>query len=337
MISVRKFLVGGSILIAILFSPVTTTLAEDSEDAEPVQLLTEAVPEISGPRRMVAVGKFDAIGAFRQAYGDWDIGGGVAAMLTSALVESNRFIVVERANVQQILSEQQMKGQGVSAAGTGPELGKVIGVNIMIYGSVTEFGADDEGSGISFGVSGGGGLRSLFGGALSSGSTSGKITIDVRLVDTTTSQVIETYRVSEEIEGKGFDVSVGYKNVNMGTNNFVKTPLGEATRRIVEKIVRKIALATANIPWTGRVVEVEGTEIYINAGTSSGLDIGDTFKIERIIKKLTDPETGAVLQVRKKALGAVTITGVGKKISWGDYSPVGLDAPLRGDLVSELN
>ena len=147
------------------------------------------------------------------------------------------------------------------------------------------------------------------------------------MVDTTSSQVIETYRVSHKVKGKGFDVSVGYGDISMGTDNFAKTPLGEATRRSVEEIVRKIAKAARKIPWTGRVVDVSGDEIFINAGAKSGLDIGDTFVIERITRKLTDPDTGAVLKVIKRPLGAVTITGVDEKISWGNYSPVDIDAP----------
>ena len=66
------------------------------------------MPVIPGPKRTIAVGKFDAIGAFTQKYGDWDIGGGLAAMLTSALVKSDRFVVIERAELSQILSEQEL-------------------------------------------------------------------------------------------------------------------------------------------------------------------------------------------------------------------------------------
>ena len=74
----------------------------------PAPVLTGSVPEVTGPKRTVAVGKFDSIGAFNNKYGNWDIGGGLAAMMTTALVESGRFIVVERAQLQQVLAEQEM-------------------------------------------------------------------------------------------------------------------------------------------------------------------------------------------------------------------------------------
>ena len=69
----------------------------------------DAMPKISGPKRTISVGKFDAIGAFTAKYGNWDIGGGLSAMMTTALIESGQFIVVERANLQQVLSEQELK------------------------------------------------------------------------------------------------------------------------------------------------------------------------------------------------------------------------------------
>jgi hypothetical protein len=61
------------------------------------QILTATIPASAGPRRVVAVSKFTTIGSFTANYGDWDIGGGLAAMLVSALKESGSFIVVERA------------------------------------------------------------------------------------------------------------------------------------------------------------------------------------------------------------------------------------------------
>ena len=74
------------------------------EEAEVVNVLTGPTPAVKGPKRTVAVGKFAATGAFTEKYGQWDIGGGLAAMLVTALLETDQFIVVERANINQIWS-----------------------------------------------------------------------------------------------------------------------------------------------------------------------------------------------------------------------------------------
>ena len=300
-----------------------------------ISTLTMPVPEISGPKRTVAVGKFSAIGAFTDKYGNWDIGGGLGAMLTSALMESNRFIVVERANVNQILTEQEMAGSNVTSGTMGPEVGQMLGVQYMIYGAVTEFGDSDEGGGFSLGFAGGG-IGNLLGGALSRQSTSGSVAMDVRLVDTTSSRVIDTIRVKEEIDSTGWDVSVGYSGIDLGTNQFKKTPLGEACRRAITMVVQDLAEKAAQAPWTGMVVGHNEGEIYINAGVNAGIEVGDRFLVEVITKKLTDPQTGEVLSVKTKQLGLIEVTEVENKISLGTFSPLGLDVPSRGDLVLQI-
>ncbi len=302
--------------------------AASSEDSAPQPILTEKVPSISGPKRTVAVGRFDAIGAFTQKYGNWDIGGGMSAMLVTALKESGQFIVLERANISQVLSEQQMKGQKLVHQGSGPALGKIIGVNLMIYGSVTEFGAEDKGGGFSIGVSGG-----MIGGGLSRQSASGNVTMDIRIVDTTTTEVLEVYKVEEEIDSSGWNLSLGYRGVSFGTNRFMKTPLGQAARRAINRAVQMIAAKADETPWTGLVVEFDGKEVYINAGSGAGLKVGDKFVVKRIVKRLTDPQTGKLLSVRKKELGFVQLMTVEAKLSSGAFMPASLEPPVRGDLV----
>jgi curli biogenesis system outer membrane secretion channel CsgG len=301
----------------------------------PEGILTEPIKDITGPRRTVAVGRFDAVGAFTSKYGNWDIGGGLSAMLTTALVESNRFIVSERAQIQQILTEQEMKGQKLTSQGSGPKLGKLIGVQFLILGSVTEFGAEEEGHGFSIGGSGGG-IGSLLSGALSGQFSSGTVAMDFRVVDTTTGQVLESFNLSEDIESSGFDLSLGYQGINFGGNQFNKTPLGQASRRVITRAVQKFAINAENIAWTGQVVEFDAGELFINAGAQAGMKKGDAFMIERITKRLTDPSTGEVLMLRKEPLGMVELQMVAPKIASGRFQPLAAMMPQRGDLVVVL-
>lgn len=317
-----------------LNSPAKAPPAKSPEEGGgPGKILTAAIPKISGPKRTIAVGKFGAIGAFTAKYGNWDIGGGLSAMMTTALVESRRFIVVERANLQQVLSEKELMAAGLTSPGTGPGAGKLTGVQLLVYGSVTEFGVDDEGGGVSLGFSGGG-LGSLFSSALSQQSTSGTVAIDIRLVDSTSGQILETHRLKDEVNASGWDLSVGYQGISLGTNQFYKTPLGQAVRNVITRAVQRIAVQAQKTSWTGQVVDFDGKEVYINAGTRSGLNVGDKFMIERVIKRLTDPTTNEVLSLRKKELGIVQISGVEKKISYGPFMPLGVEPPKRGDFVA---
>lgn len=313
--------------------PAASQPSSKSTGEAPGKILTAPVPRISGPKRTISVGKFDAIGAFTTKYGNWDVGGGLSAMMTSALVESGRFIVVERANLQQILSEKELKAAGLTKPGTGPGAGKLTGVQFLVFGSVTEFGIDDDGSGFSLGLSGGG-IGSLLSGALSQQSKSGTVAIDIRLVDSTSGQVLETHRLKDEVSSSGWDISLGYEAISLGTNQFYKTPLGKAVRNIITKAVQRIAVRAQKTSWTGQVVEFDGKDLYINAGARAGLNVGNKFMIERVVKRLTDPTTNEILSIRKKKLGIVQITGVENKISFGKFMPLSLDPPKRGDFVS---
>ncbi|MFN0044426.1 MAG: CsgG/HfaB family protein [Alphaproteobacteria bacterium] len=327
---------GAGVQLAQISSDGTQPKAGEPPKGEPpAPVLTGPVPEITGPKRTVAVGKFDSIGSFNQKYGNWDIGGGLAAMMTTALVESARFIVVERAHLQQVLAEQELKGNKLTASGSGPDLGRLVGVQFLVYGAVTEFGSEDSGGGMSLGFMGGG-LGNLLSGAVSKQTTSGKVAMDFRVVDTTSGRVVETHKVSQPIENSGIDLSVGYRGMNIGGNQFANTPLGMAARKAITEAVSLVARDAAKMDWTGQVVDFDAGEIVINAGATSGLKKGDIFVVERVTKRLTDPSTGEILSVRKKSLGIVEVDQIEPKVASGKFQPLEPDKPERGDYVTVM-
>lgn len=313
----------------LLVSPAQAERDNDQASDEPLSYLTEPVREISGPMRTVTVGGFQSMGAFTEKYGDWDIGSGLSAMLTSALVDSGRFIVVERAALSDILSEQELTAAGLSnGSNAAAQTGQLMGVQLLIYGAVTEFDNRLKSGGFSIGVS-----KSLWKGGAGRKKTEGIVAFDFRVVNTSTGEIIESHSVSKTITAKGFDISVGYKDVSMGDRNFSKTPLGQASREAITQAVHLIAESAANTNWTGSVVEIEGREIYLNAGHTSGVQAGDEFIVEHIDRVMTDPETGEVLLVRKTELGTLRVMDVLEKLSVGVFEPTGNQSPQRGDLV----
>ncbi len=157
--------------------------------------------------------------------------------------------------------------------------------------------------------------------------------MDFRIVDTTTGRILETHTVREELESSGFGVSLGFDNVALGSSQFYQTPLGQAVRRGITKAVQRFAVRANETAWAGREVEFDKREIFINAGRVSGISAGDAFVVERIVKKLTDPTTNEVLMIKKKPLGMVKIKRVMPKISIGEFSPMDVVKPKRGDLV----
>ena len=289
----------------------------------------EPVDALVGPKRSIVVDKFDSLSTFNAAYGNWDVGGGLSAMLTTALDRSGRFVILERANLDRVIGEQQIKTANATNPEAGPHLGGVTAAQFIVIGSVTEFGVEDKGGGINIGVSGSSGL----GGLLGFKKTEGAVAMDLRIVDTTTSQVVQTLKVREPISNTSVSTSTNYKAMSLGGDSFDNTPLGEATRHAIEKAVAEIVAASARQPWQALVVEVDGRNVAINAGSSSRLKEGDRFRVEHIVKKLTDPATGEVLSLRRKTLGTVEIKSVEEKVSFGVFDASDPQKPVRGDLV----
>ena len=282
-----------------------------------------------GPKRSIVVDKFDTLSTFTAAYGTWDVGGGLAAMLTTALDESGRFVILERANLDRVIGEQQIKTANAVNPDAGPKLGAVTAAQFIVIGSVTEFGMEDSGGSINIGVAGASGL----GGLLGLKKTEGAVALDLRIVDTTTSQVVQTLKVREPLSNTSLSAGTSYKAMNLGSDSFNNTPLGEATRHAIEKAVAEIVAVAARQPWQALVVDVDGRDLAINAGRGSGLKPGDRFRVERVAKSLTDPATGEVLSVRRKELGTVRITSVEEKVSFGAFDATDRQKPARGDLV----
>jgi len=67
----------------------------------------------------------------------------------------------------------------------------------------------------------------------------------------------------------------------------------------VRKSIPKIVDVSSKLDWVGRVAKIIGNKIYLNAGRSSGLNIGDILKVMSDGHEIFDPETGAMIGVSK--------------------------------------
>jgi len=288
-----------------------------------------AAPAIPGPKRTVAVADFNNKTDFLLQYGEVDVGGGLAAMMTTALVESGQFIVVERARLSSVLSEQELAAAGMVPAPHGAPVGQLLGAQLLIMGSVSEFSQAAKGKG--FGIGFGSGGRKI---GLAPSSRTGIVGLDIRVIDTATSEVVASYSVRESIKAKAVGLNFADGDFNLSHSNFKKTPIGQAARKAIGAAVQRFAQAAAARPWTGQVVDFDATEVAINAGEASGVHIGDSFDVFRVSKVLTDPATGRVIGQRKRAIGTVVIGEVDANVAFGSFRGQSI-APRRGDIVSQ--
>ena len=81
----------------------------------------------------------------QQIFGsDQDIGKGISDMLVDKLLKDGKYRLVERSALDKILSEQNFSNSDRADSNTAAKIGKVLGVDAIIIGSITQFGRDDQ-------------------------------------------------------------------------------------------------------------------------------------------------------------------------------------------------
>lgn len=291
-------------------------------------LLAGTAAALAGPKHTVMVAPFGTTSHFQGEFGQTDVGGGLAAMLTTSLIESGAYIVVERAHLSSVLAEQELSVTGL-ARGTGnPQPGALVAAQFMIVGEVTEFSDTDKTKGLGFGIGLGNSVLSL-----APQKRTGAVALDLRIVDTRTAEIVEAVKVRETITAKATAVSFSHKKHSVGSQNFARSPLGQAARKAIDTVVARFAEVASQQPWSGTVVDIEGEFVTISAGSESGLKVGDRLEVRRVAKVLTDPVTGRVLGRRMVTIGEIVIASVEGQLAYARLPVEAGAIPGRGDVV----
>ena len=297
-------------------------------------LATPVVAPAQGPaRKRVAVIDFDygTVRAFvSDIWGsDQDIGKGIADMLVGQLVRNGTYSVIERKQLDRVLQEQNFQQSGRADASTAAQLGRLLGVDAIIIGSITQFGRDDKKVGIGGGVRVGGiGI-----GGVGRRSAKAVVQIDARIVDIRTAEVLGVATGYGESKRSGTTL-IGGASVggvaaggafDMSSSNFGNTILGEATRLAVDSLVTELVGASSKMTENVAVIsalvaDVSGTELIINVGTNGGVRVGTEYSVVRPGREIKDPATGRVLRRTTTPVGKLKITSADETSATGNLT-----------------
>lgn len=266
-------------------------------------------PAYQGPKKTIAVAKFDAVGSFVGRYGGWDIGGGLAAMLTAELARTNRFVVVERGDLDTLLREKQMALSDVTRGTSG---GSLLGAQTFIHASVTEFDQQEKGGGLNLGLT----IAGVSGGAARRQST-GHVAIVLRLIDGESGAVIATSRVEKTIRGSSVALQARANMVSFGGDSFDQTSLGLASRQAIEEAVAQIVTGMERVPFQALIAKVDGERVFINAGRNANILPGARLRVTRATDRVTDPLTGEVLGENRQSIADIVIEQVEDRYAIG--------------------
>jgi curli biogenesis system outer membrane secretion channel CsgG len=200
---------------------------------------TAALPPYSGPKARIAVADFEV----KAARATYEIGSGLREMLVTALINSNRFSVLERQALSAVMQEQELSASGAAQPGSGPQRGNIKTADLIITAAVTEF--EPQASGGRAGIGGGGGVGSGVLGALIGGALNkAHMALDIRIVDASTSEVLTATRV----QGQASDISggimagfLGSWGLGAGLSAYANTPMEKAIRVCIIEAVRYIS------------------------------------------------------------------------------------------------
>jgi len=243
--------------------------------------------------------------------GAWQIGEGMASMLATSLFKSGRFNVVERDQMEAIMQEKKLALQGITDSSEATELGKLIGADYIITGTVSEFGLSKSNTG---GI--GGGLFRGFGG-LDIKTQSARVVVDVRILNVKNGQLV----AADQGEGKESTGSLGMSGgdwsgagaIKFGSEGFDSTLPGKATRKAINNLVEKIIIYL----YKAKIIDVTGNEVTINIGTAGGIKKDTKMDVYAEGKEIRDPDTGELLGKKKELIGQIKITDVQDKYSTG--------------------
>src|ERR1700704_5382886 len=146
--------------------------------------VTSQVSAQQGRKKRVAILDFDYATVRSNSaavFGtDIDIGRGITDMLVTYLVKDGTYSVIERKAIDKVLAEQNFSNSDRANPNSAAKLGKLLGVDAIIVGSITQFGNDNKNTKVG---GGGGGLGRFGVGGFSRKKSKATVTLDARLVD----------------------------------------------------------------------------------------------------------------------------------------------------------
>jgi curli biogenesis system outer membrane secretion channel CsgG len=249
-----------------------------------------------------------------------DVGKGITDLLVTGLVKDGTFSIIERKALDKIMTEQNFSNSQRADPASAAKLGKLLGVDAIIVGSITQFGNETKKTNIG----GGGGSWGGYGvGGIGHSKSNANVGITARIVNVDTGEILgvaegagtSSRSSTSLLGGGGRGWSGGGGNVDFGSSNFQETIIGEATKIAVDKLTADIVsnasrISVRAITVDGLVAAIDGDQIVLNVGKRAGVSVGDQLEVVRVTKEIKDPETGAVIRRLTSSIGIIRATDV---------------------------
>ena len=246
---------------------------------------------------------------------------GFRAMLETAIVKSRKMRVFERGRLDAILAEQGLAQQRITRSGG--RIGGLTGVDYLVYGTITKFGARRQGFST-------GGLSSVFGGkagrlgsSIATSKASVEMAVDLKVSDVKTGRIVIADSVGGTVTtGEAF--SIGGISSSSGSAD----PYADVQRVVAARISE--AIVTSRIPI--KVIKVQKNGSFVLNYGNVFLKEGDRLSVFDVGERIVDPDTGEVLGSEESFRGSITVTRAHQKFSRARFTKHPFEI-RRGDVV----
>jgi curli biogenesis system outer membrane secretion channel CsgG len=254
-----------------------------------------AFSQLKGLMKRIAVVNFED----RSGYGWHNLGAGLADMLVTELVKQGTYKVMERAELEKVMQEQQLGASGAVTPESAAKIGQLLGVELMVTGSVSEFGTKESGTNV------GGGLLGGIGGGFK--KQSARVVVDIRLVNTTSAEIV----TAETATGEESSTSISVYTPEIDFSNpksWDDTIQGKAARKAITQCVNIIGTAMNKLPWAGKILKVnDDGSVMMKPGSEGGVKEGMEFDVFSKGQPVVDPDTGESMGSEETKVGSIKV------------------------------
>ncbi len=241
----------------------------------------------------IAVSRFDVRAVTNTR---WNIGDGIADLVADRLVDTRRFMVLERDELEAMLAD--MARSSKLRSGQGGTAGRLKNVRFLIKGDITDFGQmQDEGwfSSKSYTV----------------------VAAKIEVVDVQTGRTIASRDVVARVKNKkDSEQAVAIETAAFGSLSFYQTSIGQATSQMADKAVEAIVESIDDEPFQPKIASVVDGSIVINAGKDHLIQKNAVYIVRPEPEPVRDPDSGDILSyVAGSKIGIIRVTQVMERIS----------------------
>jgi curli biogenesis system outer membrane secretion channel CsgG len=244
----------------------------------------------SGKKAKIIVVEFD-----NNSYNGYSFGDAATKMLSSALVNTQRYSVIEKDNLREILQQQGFQNSGLTEPGTAAKIGKILNAKYIVKGDITEISSN---------------TRDVNASRIGVNTLKYKAVVDIVVVDVETGETVIAVTGDATLTDRAFRLAF-IDTSKSGDFERLKSTLRDAIDKTIPQIIPKMPFAVLN---AFKIANVQGGKITVAA--SGELKVGDKLRVTRRTKEVTDPDTGSVIDFETEEVGVIEVVEVKGKVTY---------------------